>query len=101
VTSLTQYNSLRDKYSYDAIIAFSKEARFVSQIVEDQTINSKRLDWVHSLTHGVERYLHIKKFVDSKIKLTRAIGVASTSLSEFVLMGMLWHAKKLHHFMDN
>ena len=56
---------------------------------------------MHSLSAGVEKYLHIKKLFDSQIKFTTAIGVTNTGLSEFVLMMMLWHAKKLHHFMDN
>ena len=82
------------------MLAFSKEAPFVSDLVEDQAENSTRLDWVHSLTHGVDRYLHLPKFAASNIKLTRAIGIASPSLAEFVTLGMLWHAKKLPTFLD-
>lgn len=52
------------------------------------------------MTHGVDIYLRNPTFVASNIKLTRAFGVASTPLAEFVALGMLWHSKKVLSFQE-
>jgi len=42
----------------------AKEDPFVRDVLDDQAANSKRLDWVHSLTHGVDSYLQAKNFAN-------------------------------------
>jgi phosphoglycerate dehydrogenase-like enzyme len=101
VTNLEQYQKLASKYSYDAMIVFAKEASFTHDILNDQAAHSKTLKWVHSLTHGVDNLLKAKTFADTThIQITRASGMADGPLSEFIALGMLWHAKKFDKFRE-
>lgn len=54
------------------------------------------------MTHGVDNYLQAKIFMNAnQIEFTKASGLAARSLSEYVALGMLWHAKGVRHFMEN
>ncbi len=98
---MDQYSKISNKYAYDAIVVYAKEATFVRDILDDQSANSKRLNWVHSLTHGVDNYLRAQHFAEAtNFEFTKASGLASRSLSEFIALGMLWHSKKLPNFMQ-
>ena len=55
---------------------------------------------MHALTHGVDNYLRAKDFASSDIMLTKSKGIACAGLSEFIILGMLWHAKHVKSFMD-
>ena len=61
--------------------------------------DNPNLQFVHSLSAGIEPYLACEEFRNSEIPLTNAKGVFSASLGEFVALGVLYHSKKLEHFM--
>lgn len=45
--------------------------------------------------------LRAKTFADTThIQITRASGMADGPLSEFIALGMLWHAKKFDKFWE-
>ena len=60
--------------------------------------NSKEFKYMHSLSVGVDEVCSIKDFRNSKIPLTNARGAFSHILAEYVLLGMLYHAKHVEHF---
>ena len=71
-------------------------------ILNDQALNSKRCKWVHGCTAGLDFYLTAKDFVDADhIVLTNSRGVFTPALAEFVALGMLFHSKRLSHFMQS
>ena len=61
---------------------------------------AKKLQWVHSLSAGVENVL-IPELVNSELPLTNARGVFAESLGEFVLASMLFFAKHLGTMRKN
>ena len=69
-------------------------------VLEDQSIKSKKLGWVHSISAGIDGYVAKKAFKDSSIPLTNAKGAYSEILGEFIALGMLYHTKKLERFMQ-
>ena len=69
-------------------------------VLKDQTVNSKRFKWCHSLSAGVDGYVAMEEFRNSDIPLTNAKGAFSTILGEFIALGVLFHTKHLHRFMQ-
>ena len=53
---------------------------------------------MHSLSVGVDEVCGVQTFRESKIPLTNARGAFSDILAEFVLLGMLYHAKHVELF---
>ena len=93
-----EYHNLEDKHSYD--IAVVQLGTTVSApVLKDQSINSKRLAWVHSLSAGIDGYVSVPEFRDNNIPLTNAKGAFSTILGEYVALGVLSHTKNLYRFM--
>jgi phosphoglycerate dehydrogenase-like enzyme len=56
--------------------------------------------WVHSLSAGVEKML-FPALIESDVLVTNARGVFKRSLAEFVVLGMLFHYKKVRRLIDN
>jgi phosphoglycerate dehydrogenase-like enzyme len=56
--------------------------------------------WVHSLSAGVEKML-FPALIESDVPVTNARGVFKRSLAEFVVLGMLFHYKKVRRLVDN
>jgi len=99
-TSLEQYEALADKYSYDVCVV--SWGPHVPIILNDQTNNSPRIKWVHSITAGVDMYLTVPDFKQAaNIPLTNCKGAFSHVLAEFIALGMLYHAKHLEDFISN
>ena len=67
-------------------------------LLNDQSINSKNLKWVHSLSAGIDAYVPALDFVNSPIPLTNVKGAFSAVLGEFIALGMLFHSKKVPYF---
>lgn len=55
---------------------------------------------MHSLSAGVDEVCAIKSFRDSTIPLTNARGAFADILSEYVLLGMLYHGKHVEYFQQ-
>ena len=53
---------------------------------------------MHSLSVGCDEYCSVQKFRESSIPLTNAKGAFSDILAEYVLAGMLYHAKHIPSF---
>jgi phosphoglycerate dehydrogenase-like enzyme len=62
--------------------------------------HAKALRWVHSLSAGVEKLL-FPEFIDSPVPLTNARGVFKRSLAEFVVLGMLYHYKRVRRLVES
>ena len=62
--------------------------------------SAKQVQWVHSLSAGVEKAL-IPDFVSSPVPLTNARGVFAPSLAEFAILGMLYFYKRVRRLVDN
>jgi phosphoglycerate dehydrogenase-like enzyme len=56
--------------------------------------------WIHSLTTGVEKIL-FPALIASKVPLTNARGAFKRSLAEFVILGILFHTKKVRRLIDS
>lgn len=95
----TEYNALADKYSYDINVVMLGTT-ISGPVLKDQSINSKQLKWVHSLSAGIDGYVAVSEFRDSAIPLTNAKGAFSTILGEFIALGVLYHTKHLERFMQ-
>ena len=65
--SMQDYEKLPDKYAYDAMMLHCANLPFVTDVLEDQAKHSPRMNWVHSLTHGVDNYLKAETFQHSKV----------------------------------
>ena len=87
-----QYDALADKYSYD-IVVVQLGTTISGPVLKDQTVNSKRFKWVHSLSAGIDGYVAVQEFRDSEIPLTNAKGAFDVILGEFVALGVLFHTK--------
>jgi phosphoglycerate dehydrogenase-like enzyme len=61
---------------------------------------AKSVRWVHSLSAGVEKML-FPELVESDVPLTNARGVFKRSLAEFVILGILFHYKKVRRLIEN
>jgi phosphoglycerate dehydrogenase-like enzyme len=61
---------------------------------------TRAVRWVHSLSAGVDKIL-FPELAESKVPLTNARGVFKRSLAEFVVLGILFHFKKLRRLIDN
>ncbi len=61
---------------------------------------AKSMQWVHSLSAGVEMYLS-PELVESNATLTNARGVFKQPLAEFALLGMLFHFKNVRRMLDS
>ena len=55
---------------------------------------------MHSLSVGCDEYCSVKAFRDSPLPLTNARGAFSEVLAEYVLTGILFHAKKIIQFQE-
>ena len=62
--------------------------------------HAKSVKWVHSLSAGVEKVL-FPELIDSNVPVTNARGVFKRSLAEFVVLGMLYHYKKVRHLVES
>lgn len=60
--------------------------------------NSKAFKYMHSLSVGVDEVCSIPAFRNSSIPLTNARGAFSDVLAEYILLGMLYHAKHVEYF---
>ena len=69
-------------------------------VIKAQLAENANLKWVHSLSSGIDGYVAVEEFRDSDIPLTNAKGAFSTILGEFVALGVLFHTKHLHRFMQ-
>ena len=102
VTTIEEYEGLDDKYKFDALVVLnvSGSPDFLRHILNDQTNNSKKVKWVHSLAVGLDAYSTATDFINAEhIPLTNAKGAYSSVLGEFIALGMLYHAKKVESFM--
>jgi phosphoglycerate dehydrogenase-like enzyme len=99
VKDIDEYNALNDKYDFDVNVV-QLGTTCAGPVLKDQTINSKNLRWVHSLSAGIDGYLAVEEFRNSPIPLTNAKGAFSTILGEFIALGVLYHTKHLYRFMN-
>ena len=53
---------------------------------------------MHSLSVGVDEVCSIPEFRSSNIPLTNARGAFSEVLAEYIMLGMLYHAKHVEYF---
>ena len=95
----SEYNALENKHSYDINVVMLGTT-ISGPVLKDQSIHSKQLKWVHSLSAGIDGYVAVPEFRDSEIPLTNAKGAFSTILGEFVALGVLYHTKHLERFMQ-
>lgn len=63
-------------------------------------VKATALEWIHSLTTGVEKIL-FPALLNSTIPLTNARGVFKRSLAEFAVLGILYHWKNVRRLVDN
>jgi phosphoglycerate dehydrogenase-like enzyme len=59
-----------------------------------------QLQWIHSLSAGVER-LMFPALIESPVPLTNARGVFKRSLAEFAVLGILYFTKRVRRLVDN
>ena len=97
VKTKEDYYGLEDRYEYEILAAWGLPG-FVKEIVADQLNKSKSFKYMHSLSVGVDEVCSIKEFRECPIRLTNARGAFSEILAEYVLMGMLYHAKHVEYF---
>ena len=83
-----------DRYSYDVLAVWGLPG-FSKELVADQMDNSKAFKWLHSLSVGCDEYCSVQSFRESEIPLTNARGAFSDVLAEYILMGILYHAKHI------
>ena len=62
--------------------------------------HTNRVRWVHSLSAGVEKVL-FPELIASDVPLTNARGVFKRSLAEFVVLGMLYHYKRVRRLIES
>jgi phosphoglycerate dehydrogenase-like enzyme len=62
--------------------------------------NSKAFKYMHSLSVGVDEVCAVKEFRECSIPLTNARGAFSEILAEYILLGMLYHAKHVEYFQQ-
>lgn len=74
----------------EAHVLLGREAR--REILQAVFRLAKRLEWVHSLSAGVNEYL-FRELVESPAPLTNSRGVFSRSLAEFAIGAALFFAK--------
>lgn len=86
-----------DRYKYDILAVWGLPG-LAKDLLEDQIHNSQNVKWLHSLSVGCDEYVAIDKFRQSKIPLTNARGAFSEILGEYVLLGILFHAKHVQSF---
>lgn len=86
-----------DRYSYDILAVWGLPG-FSKELVADQMENSKQFKWLHSLSVGCDEYCSVQSFRESNIPLTNARGAFSDVLAEYILMGILYHAKHIEDF---
>ena len=89
----------KQRYSYDVIAPWGLPG-FAKELIEDQTHNNKNFKWLHSLSVGCDEYCSVKAFRESSIPCTNARGAFSDVLAEYVLLGMLYHAKHVEAFQS-
>lgn len=86
-----------EKYSFDVLAVWGLPG-FSKELVADQMANSQSFKWLHSLSVGCDEYCSVQSFRESAIPCTNARGAFSSVLAEYVLLGMLYHAKKVESF---
>lgn len=86
-----------ERYSFDVLAVWGLPG-FAKALVEDQINNSKQFKYMHSLSVGCDEYCSVKAFRESEIPLTNARGAFSDVLAEYVLAGILYHAKHVELF---
>lgn len=57
--------------------------------------NAPKLRWVQGTEAGIGRFVVTSGLADSGVAFTTAAGVHGGPLAEFVLLGLLWHAKRI------
>eukprot|EP00347_Sterkiella_histriomuscorum_P002277 403368774 len=89
IKSKQQYDELGEtKYDYDCILV--SDAALAKVILQDQCINSQKLQWVHSLLVGIDVICSVEEFkLNDSIILTNAKGAFSESLAEFIIYSIL------------
>ena len=92
VKSRDEYFNCADRYTYNVIAVWGLPG-FSKEVIQDQIDNSTSLEYIHSLSVGVDEHCSIKKFRESPIPLTNARGAFSHVLGEYILLGILYHAK--------
>eukprot|EP00355_Strombidium_rassoulzadegani_P003037 CAMPEP_0168612910 /NCGR_PEP_ID=MMETSP0449_2-20121227/3168_1 /TAXON_ID=1082188 /ORGANISM="Strombidium rassoulzadegani, Strain ras09" /LENGTH=288 /DNA_ID=CAMNT_0008653505 /DNA_START=79 /DNA_END=945 /DNA_ORIENTATION=+ len=89
--------SKSERYSFDVLAVWGLPG-FAKALIEDQMDNSKAFKWLHSLSVGCDEYCSVKSFRESAIPCTNARGAFSDVLAEYVLLGILYHAKHVESF---
>jgi len=99
VTSKDAYFAMpaAERYSFDVLAVWGLPG-FAKALVADQQDNSKQFKWLHSLSVGCDEYCSVQSFRESAIPLTNARGAFSDVLAEYVLLGILYHAKHVRSF---
>ena len=85
------------RYSYDVLAVWGLPG-FSKELVADQTKNSQKFKWLHSLSVGCDEYCSVQEFRENSIPLTNARGAFSAVLAEYVTLGILYHAKHVESF---
>eukprot|EP00826_Nyctotherus_ovalis_P053123 TRINITY_DN6851_c0_g1_i10.p1 TRINITY_DN6851_c0_g1~~TRINITY_DN6851_c0_g1_i10.p1 ORF type:complete len:339 (-),score=114.65 TRINITY_DN6851_c0_g1_i10:139-1155(-) len=103
ITSVKQAESLPSSTDYTGAFIMTMgnkmtftDARAIAEIVVEK---SPKLRWVHTLTTGVDFLLSLKLSEAKHITFTNAKGAYTRPLAEFVLMTVLYFAKKMPVFM--
>ena len=56
------------------------------------------LKWVNSFSTGIDAYMAVDSFRESKIPLTNSKGSRGVGLAEYIALGVLYHTKNLERF---
>lgn len=65
------------------------------KILEHQMQNNENLEWVQSLSTGVDAYLDVKELRESDIPLTNTKGVFAQPLAEYVAAAVCYSTKNM------
>jgi phosphoglycerate dehydrogenase-like enzyme len=89
----------------EALLAAAEDAEVIvngshqADVLEALWPHAKKLQWVHSLSAGVESVV-FPALKASAVPLTNSRGVYKRSLAEFAILGMLWFAKDARRLVN-
>lgn len=89
-----------EEHAAEAEIILSSGLTGKAVSLRDIWHHSKKVQWVHSLSAGVDNLL-FPELVESQVPVTNARGVFKRPLAEFAVLGMLYFYKRVRRLVES
>lgn len=103
INCLEDIKAMPNPTNYDACFVLATGSTIktheVAPMIEELILKSPNLVWIHSMLAGVDHIINETLKKSTRITLTNTKGAYDSSIAEFVLLSVLYFAKKMQFLM--